>query len=51
MYYSLSALNLDADVAWLCPIGFLLDLVEAHFQFEGNRKPKRELTIDDVIPV
>ena len=32
------------------PFGLLLDLWECHKQFLGLTKPKRELTIDDVIP-
>ncbi|MBP2070563.1 hypothetical protein J2Z80_000061 [Thermoanaerobacterium butyriciformans] len=32
------------------PIGYLLDLWECHKQFLGLAKPKRMLTIDDVIP-
>ena len=31
------------------PIGHLLDQWEAHKQFTGLAKPKRELTIDDII--
>lgn len=34
----------------LLPFGLLLDLWECHKQFLGLAKPKRELTIDDVIP-
>jgi len=32
------------------PVGYLLDLWECHKQFLGLAKPKRMLTIDDVIP-
>ena len=35
----------------LLPFGLLLDLWECHKQFLGLTKPKRELTIDDVIPL
>jgi hypothetical protein len=31
------------------PLGYLLDLWECHLQFTGLAKPKRELTIDDII--
>ena len=45
----------DAAVSYthltmLLPFGLLLDLWECHKQFLGLAKPKRELTIDDVIP-
>jgi len=33
------------------PIGELLDQWEIHKQFNGLEKPKREMLIDDVIPV
>lgn len=32
------------------PFGLLLDLWECHRQYNGIAKPKREITIDDVIP-
>lgn len=32
------------------PIGLLLDLIECHKQYHGLAKPRRELSIDDVIP-
>ena len=32
------------------PFGLLLDLWECHKQYYGTAKPKRELTIDDIIP-
>lgn len=33
------------------PLGKLLDLWTCHKQFIGIEKPKREVTIDDVIPI
>lgn len=33
------------------PFGLLLDLFECHKQYHGIAKPKREVGIDDVIPV
>jgi len=33
------------------PLGELLDQWEIHKQFEGLAKPKRELFIDEIIPV
>jgi len=33
------------------PIGELLDQWEIHKQFIGMAKPKREVFIDDIIPV
>ena len=32
------------------PLGLLLDLLECHKQYNGLAKPKRDLTIDDIIP-
>lgn len=32
------------------PFGLLLDLIECHKQYAGISKPKKEITIDDVIP-
>ena len=46
----LAHLNLTQDEVWLMPFGLLLDLWECHRQYNGIAKPKREITIDDVIP-
>jgi hypothetical protein len=35
---------------WLLPIGYLMDLWECHKQFIGISKPRKEYTIDDVVP-
>jgi hypothetical protein len=35
---------------WLMPIGYLMDLWECHKQFIGISKPRKEYTIDEVIP-
>ena len=32
------------------PFGLLLDLNECHKQYKGWAKPKREMSIDDIIP-
>lgn len=32
------------------PLGLLLDLLECHKQYNGLANPKRDLTIDDIIP-
>ncbi len=42
--------GLYPEETMLLPFGLLLDLWECHKQFLGLAKPKRELTIDDVIP-
>jgi len=34
---------------WLMPLGHLLDQWEIHKQFMGWEKPKREVSIDDII--
>jgi hypothetical protein len=33
------------------PLGYLLDLITCHKQFLGIEKPKRELSLDDILPV
>lgn len=33
------------------PFGFILDLCECHRQYTGQAKPRRELSIDDIIPI
>lgn len=50
IYYGTVQLNHTEEEVWLMPIGHLLDLWECHKQFLGISKPKRELTIDDIIP-
>jgi len=50
LYYGTVQLGRSEDEAWLMPLGLLMDLWECHKQFLGLSKPKRELTIDDVIP-
>lgn len=50
MYYGTAQLHLSLDETMLLPFGLLMDLWECHRQFLGLAKPKRELTIDDVIP-
>lgn len=50
LYYGLAHINLTQDDVWLMPFGLLLDLWECHRQYNGIAKPKREITIDEVIP-
>lgn len=50
MYYGMAHLSLRMDEVWLMPFGLLMDLWECHRQFMGMAKPKRELSIDDIIP-
>lgn len=50
LYYGLAHLNLTQDEVWLMPFEFLLDLWECHRQYNGIANPKREITIDEVIP-
>jgi len=33
------------------PLGHLMDQIEVHKQYTGISKPKKVLTIDDIIPV
>ena len=50
-YYGTAQLHLASEEVWLMPFGFLLDLWECHKQFMGIAKPKREMCIDEVVPV
>lgn len=49
-YYGIAQLGFTPEETMLLPFGLLLDLWECHKQFLGMARPKRELTIDDVIP-
>ena len=49
-YYGTAQLGFTPEETMLLPFGLLLDLWECHKQFLGLARPKRELTIDDVIP-
>jgi hypothetical protein len=44
-------LHRQEQEVWLMPLGHLLDQWEAHKQFTGLAKPKREIFIDDIIGV
>ena len=50
LYYGIAHLHLSQEEVALMPFGLLMDLVECHKQYNGLSKPKREVTIDDVIP-
>ena len=50
IYYGTAQLGLSLDETMLMPLGLLLDLLECHKQYNGLAKPKRDLTIDDIIP-
>jgi hypothetical protein len=50
IYYGVSQLHRTEQEVWLMPLGHLLDQWEAHKQFHGLAKPKRELFIEDIIP-
>ena len=43
-------MGMSADEFWLMPIGLFLDLWTCHKQFLGMEKPKKNITIDDIIP-
>jgi hypothetical protein len=43
-------MGISSDEFWLMPIGLFLDIWTCHKQFLGMEKPKRNWTIDDVIP-
>jgi hypothetical protein len=44
-------MGMSAEDFWLTPLGLFLDLWSCHKQFLGIEKARREITIDDVIPV
>jgi hypothetical protein len=44
-------MGMGADDFWLTPIGAFLDLWTCHKQFLGIEKPRRELNINDIIPL
>ncbi|MBR5990945.1 MAG: hypothetical protein IK034_03830 [Bacilli bacterium] len=50
LYFALKHLHITEKEYWLMPFGLLLDLWECYRQENGMAKPKRELSIDDVIP-
>jgi hypothetical protein len=50
-YYGTVQMGMSAEDYWLMPIGLFLDLWACHKQFLGTEKPKRNWTIDDVIPL
>jgi hypothetical protein len=50
-YYGTVQMHMSESAFWLTPVGFFLDLWACHKQFLGIEKPKRELSINDVIPL
>jgi len=50
-YYGTVQMGMSTEDFWLVPIGLFLDLWTCHKQFLGMEKPKRNWTIDDVIPL
>jgi hypothetical protein len=50
-YYAKVQLRLDDEEFWMMPIGAFLDLWTCHKQFLGIEKPRREVNINDIIPL
>lgn len=50
IFYGVTLLNRTEKEVWLMPIGHLLDQWEIYKQFNGISKPKREASIDSIIP-
>ena len=50
-YYGTVQMRLSADDFWTMPFGLFMDLWACHKQFLGIEKVKREMSIDDVVPV
>jgi len=51
LYFGKVQLGFDIEEVWLTPFGLLLDMITCHKQFLGIEKPKREYSLDDVLPV
>ena len=51
LYYGTVHLNRTEEETWLMPLGYLLDLWECHRQYNGMSKPKKEVFIDEIIPM
>ena len=51
IYYGTVHLNRSEEETWLLPIGQLMDFWEIHKQFLGLAKPKKDWTIDDIVPM
>jgi len=43
-------MGMSAEEFWLMPIGLFFDLWACHKQWHGIEKPKKSITIDDIIP-
>ncbi|WP_164918997.1 hypothetical protein [Caproiciproducens sp. NJN-50] len=43
-------MRMEPEQFWLTPIGLFLDLWACHKQWHGIEKPKKAVTIDDIIP-
>jgi len=43
-------MHFSQDEVWLMPLGQLLDLWECHKQWHGIENPKREMSIDEIVP-
>ena len=50
-YYGRIQMGMSADEFWFMPIGLFLDIWTCHKQFLGMEKAKKNLTIDDIIPL
>ena len=51
LYFALKHLHLSEKEYWLMPFGLTLDLWECYRQENGIAKPKRDVFIDDIIPI
>lgn len=49
-YYGTVQLGMREVDFWLMPIGLFLDIWTCHKQFLGMEKPRKTMTIDDIIP-
>jgi hypothetical protein len=50
-YFGKVQMGLSDDEFWLMPFGLFMDLWACHKQWLGLEKAKREVTIDEVIPI
>lgn len=50
-YYGTVQMGFSDEKFWTMPMGLFLDLWACHKQWLGLEKPKRALTVDDIIPL
>jgi hypothetical protein len=49
LYFGTVQMGFSDEQFWTMPFGLFMDLFACHRQFLGLEKPKREISIDDII--